>query len=278
MSKFRKRGSMSQGDNPLNGPSRKDVYYTDNLGMFIIMNENREVSPQNVKQLMSSIRIKGIHRPIIVNSSKEVIDGQHRLTVAKLLAKEGKIIQVPYVISNDYDISQVMSLNTNQRTLTRREYVEMWADRDKSDYSNVLRLIDNYDVALSTTLRIAKSDPKVNEDGFISIPNIPLDEVETGQYRHGDLDFAEEFLDYIQSFKDEVGMKRMSDAFIRVVYEMYLFPREIFDPIRFKERVTSTLKKYGGLDQYNKEDLKSVLNEIYNYNMKSTMDLTIYFN
>jgi hypothetical protein len=64
------------------------IYQTTDYGMFKFDPTNRPVDDRRVNQLVKSMLVKGfINQPIKVTTKMVVVDGQHRLTAAKIAKK-----------------------------------------------------------------------------------------------------------------------------------------------------------------------------------------------
>jgi hypothetical protein len=76
------------------------------------LDSNREANTRRIKQLSESIKKNGVQIPIIVNSEKEIVDGQHRFW-----ALRGLKYTVPYIVSQTWksDAHTIEINNTGAR-------------------------------------------------------------------------------------------------------------------------------------------------------------------
>lgn len=104
---------------------------------------NRSLHEKNLNELTQSIKTQNhlyLH-PIIVNTDMYVIDGQHRLEVAKRLG-----IPIYYIISgesNDKDIyNHLVSVNVNQKKWSLEDFFHLYAEKyENSHYKEFLNLM-----------------------------------------------------------------------------------------------------------------------------------------
>ena len=118
---------------------------TLDYSVFKLIEHNRQVKVDN--RLIESIKRKGQLMPIIVNSRFEVIDGQHRLQVLKMLNKP-----VDYII-RDLTHQDLIHINAHQKAWSPTDY---WNYALKLEHPDVIKLtnlmqsreINNLDHAL----------------------------------------------------------------------------------------------------------------------------------
>jgi hypothetical protein len=112
------------------GKEVNKVYRTSDLSIFKQIDGNRVPNLQHIKRLAESIRVYGMKcNPILVNEKLEVIDGQHRL----MAAKESESF-VYYIIVDGYSLSEVHTLNLNQKNWTKKDFMEGYANMGLEPY------------------------------------------------------------------------------------------------------------------------------------------------
>lgn len=106
------------------------VNMTKDLSIFKFLKGNRPPNPQHIKRLVKSIQTYGmLCNPILVNENHEIIDGQHRYLAAKE-ARSG----IYYIIVKGYALSQVHTLNMNQKNWTKTEFLHGYGNMGIEDY------------------------------------------------------------------------------------------------------------------------------------------------
>lgn len=110
----------------------KIIEKTKNYEIFNKMSGNRPIDKSHLKKLRASIQKENaleIH-PIIVNEDMCVIDGQHRLQVAKELG-----LDVYYVKSDTISDDHLQESNANQKSWEIENFIDLFAIRKKNqDY------------------------------------------------------------------------------------------------------------------------------------------------
>jgi len=106
------------------------VYKTNDLSIFKQIAGNRVPNPQHIKRLKTSILQYGmLCNPILVNDKMQVIDGQHRL----IASKEAESF-IYYIILKDYSLSEVHTLNLNQKNWGKKDFMDGYADMGVESY------------------------------------------------------------------------------------------------------------------------------------------------
>ena len=85
---------------------------TKDYDQFKFLDSNRMPNTRRIKQLAQSIKENGVQIPIIVNSDKEIVDGQHRFWALRSLK-----YTVPYIVSHTWksDTHTIEINNTGAR-------------------------------------------------------------------------------------------------------------------------------------------------------------------
>ena len=117
------------------------ILSTKDYSIFKNVTSNREVSQSHVKSLVKAIRKKNLLpiNPIIVSSKFEVIDGQHRLEVAKLLD-----LEIFYTVSDNITHDDISVLNTNKKNWSLTDYLNFWAIEKKEEYIKVTNFLNKF--------------------------------------------------------------------------------------------------------------------------------------
>ena len=138
-------------------------YVTYDYSIFKFIECNRNVS--HIKKLKESIESIDLtmHYPIIVNDNMEIVDGQHRFEVCKLL---GKPIYYEYINSKDY-IKGMQKLNVASRVWRQEDYLHFYCKLGNKVYIDFERFMNTNGFKLSNALLIF-GDAKINAQSFKS--------------------------------------------------------------------------------------------------------------
>lgn len=171
------------------------TYQTEDYSLFKRLDGNRTVKSIRVTKIKKSIEKSGyIYNPIVVNENYEVIDGQGRLEVFKMLG-----LPVDFVISEGAGIEECIALNASSTIWSMKDYIESFCELGYEDYILFNELLQEYpELKLNTVGTIAS--------GIASLP--------TRQIKDGNLIIQKENLTSIR--RDLDVAKRMVPLFARV--------------------------------------------------------------
>ena len=132
-----------------------EIKKTKNYEMFKGIVGNREVRPVGVANLTKAIMHKNMLalNPIIVNEKMEVIDGQHRLEVAK-----NNMLDIYYVVASEGNLEDIQMLNANMRPWTGKDYLHSYVSVGKPAYVLIKELMEEYSLPLSHAVSIVSGD------------------------------------------------------------------------------------------------------------------------
>lgn len=118
---------------------------TKEYNKFKTLEGNRLLNVGHLSRLEKSILDNNLlkYNPIIVNKKFEVLDGQHRLEVAKR-----NNLTVYYVVADDANIDDVITLNINQEKWSYPDYLQTYVSRGYEDYIIVKNFCDWYSMPL----------------------------------------------------------------------------------------------------------------------------------
>lgn len=107
---------------------------TNNYDLFKKMKGNRDIDFFNLKNIIASIKINNLlqYRPILVTSSMEVIDGQHRLEAAKSLG-----LEVYYIVHAQANPADMHLINSAQKRWTLEDYVNFHAEQGMEGFKEI---------------------------------------------------------------------------------------------------------------------------------------------
>lgn len=126
---------------------------------------NRPINEGHVSLLIKSIKTHNLleYRPIIVNQSMEIIDGQHRLEAAWKLG-----VPVFYIVRSETNIAKdIIALNTAQKQWTNDDYLNYYVGIRKDDYLKLKQYMEKKNVPLRiATVILGKSMGGKTSAGF----------------------------------------------------------------------------------------------------------------
>jgi len=247
-----------------------EVYKTYDLSIFKSIEGNRVPNLQHIRRLSDSVKEYGMKcNPIIVNEKYEVIDGQHRLAAAK----EAETF-VYYIVINGYNLSEVHTLNLNQKNWTKKDFMNGYADMGVESYMKLKKFVQkNNDFTFTDCIGMCSNissgtnsgiSRKYRKDGDRN----SLEVFEEGTWKGKDFDLAQEWANkirMIQSYYE--GYNRSS--FVGTL--IGLFQNKKFDFNEFMHKVR--LQPTALVDCSNREQYKTLIEDIYNYRSRSKVSL-----
>ncbi len=171
----------------------ENIQKTKEYSQFKYLPGNRPLDKGHLKRLTKSIEKENhlnLH-PIIVNSEYEIIDGQHRFSVAKELG-----LDLFYIQSEKVSSDHLIECNVNQKLFEVENYIDFFAIKEKKP-----EYIQLKDMLKSTGLK-----PKALLTLLLGVVNSSILEfLKTGKFKFPlnqeplqILDFYHDFLAYVK--------------------------------------------------------------------------------
>lgn len=220
-----------------------EVLSTTNYNIFGSVVGNRRLIPSHVRSLERAVEEDNLlhANPIIVDEEMRVIDGQHRLEVAKRLG-----VPIFYIVTR-VDSGVIPQINTARRNWTTKDYINYCAELGVQDYK-----------ALRTIMNMTDIHPSI----VLEAGNLNRGEIARGKLKltPGDarmlLDRLEKLQDYVDT-DPSLGSARMLRAFIRLMEEGMYKHSTMLKKLKSRK---GTIKTYDRL-----EDNMRELEDVYNY-------------
>lgn len=125
------------------------IQATKDYDKFILIKGNRTLIAGHVAKLTTSILQKNMlpQNPIIVNEKFEVIDGQHRLEVAR-----NNELDIYYIVVPGARLEEIIALNSNNRVWTSMDYINSYASQGDRDFLWLKEFIEEYGINTTQAL------------------------------------------------------------------------------------------------------------------------------
>lgn len=236
------------------------VYKENDLSIFKQIDGNRVPNLQHIKRLADSIKVYGMKcNPILVNEDMQVIDGQHRLLAAK---EVGTFVY--YIIVDGYKLSDVHTLNLNQKNWTKKDFMDGYANMGIDSYVKLKKFVDkNDDFGLSDCIALCsnntvnggttKNGQKPFEDGIWKIKDIELAQIMANKIR------------MIKPYYDGYNRSNFVGTMIG------LLKNDNFDYNEFMHKLR--LQPTALVDCANRDQYKTLIEDIYNYRSRNKVSL-----
>ena len=248
------------------------VYKTNKLEIFKPIVGNRPTNPMHIKRLSASIKQNGLlQNPIIVNEKMQVIDGQHRLSAAKLADSF-----IYYIIAKGYDLKDVQTLNLNQKNWNKKDFMDGYAAmgiesyvklKDFVNYNKVFNIRDC--IALCSNSTTDRSSDLSNKYRLGSKNTVNVKEIfEEGTWKGKDFKLAQANADKLKMIQPYYDGYRRS-TFIGTILQ--LLKNDNFNFIQFLDKLKfqkTKLQDSTSVSQY-----KLLIEDIYNYKRREKVNL-----
>jgi hypothetical protein len=244
------------------------VYQTNDLSTFKTLPGNRVPNLQHINRLIYSINKYGMKcNPILVNEQLEVIDGQHRLEAAK---SAGTFVY--YIIVNGYTLTEVHTLNLNQKNWSKSDYMEGYANMGIEPYVKLREFtLKNDDFSFVNCLALC-SNISCASNAYQSYQNRedkkPTNVFEEGTWIGKDFDLAQDWankLRMVGTYYDGYNRSTFVKAFITLLYN------DKFDFSEFMHKLR--LQPSALVDCINADQYRTVIEDIYNWRSRNKVNL-----
>lgn len=143
--------------------SNVKVYFTRDYTRFKSIIGNRLLSEPKIKRIIKDIQ-NGLdllkYCPIVVDKDMNVIDGQHRLYVARQLKSN-----VWYVITSDgLTLEEIAKINSNQERWKTKDFLHCYVAQNNPHYNKLQEFMNKYDFPLNVSIQLLSSGT-MNETG-----------------------------------------------------------------------------------------------------------------
>lgn len=127
-----------------------EILKTTDYDMFKLLEDNRDIKDARVARLVLMIQdCNDLHlHPIIVNKNMEVIDGQTRLSAAKMLE-----VPIYYIVDENYSSKKMITINTSQDSWTVADFMKYWLIHGSEEYLKLKNFMDETNFSLQICLR-----------------------------------------------------------------------------------------------------------------------------
>lgn len=124
--------------------TNQGIQSTKDYSIFSTIEGNREIKNQKLARLTLSVMSNNMLavNPIIVNNKMQVIDGQHRLEVAK-----ANSLEIYYVTLSGGAIDNIIALNSNITPWNTVDFINSYAVRGNKNYQWILQFMADYHIS-----------------------------------------------------------------------------------------------------------------------------------
>lgn len=188
------------------------IYKTKDYNIFKKHHGNRNISEKMLKMLKDSILHKNLleFRPILVNSSMEVMDGQHRLNAARDLD-----LEIYYRIYDEYQSKDIILLNNNQKSWSYDDYCNYYENEANINYLRLRRFCESNGLSISA--------------GYIFLNGVN-GQNKNKDFKEGKFIFPEE-----DSFLQKQSILEKTSQILEFIKNLYVTKQDFLDTATFRK-------------------------------------------
>lgn len=226
------------------------IYKTRDYDKFKTIKGNRRLNARNYVKLCKSMSEEQLIIPVIVNSSFEIIDGQHRYNAIKELG-----LDLYYFMVEGYGIDQVKRANLVSSNWTKEDYLNMYCEDDNENYITFKELKERHRMNISDLVKLfAMAQGKS--------PAQVAYEFEGGMFVSDGIMTVESFLLELEIFNFYKAYKTQSfvAAFLKLYSNSNYESSKMNEKLKTRRNVLDQMNS-GTIDEY----LSALCNKIYSF-------------
>lgn len=234
--------------------SDQKVYKTQNYGIFKSLVGNRELNKMHVLRLTSAVMKENLlaENPIIVNSNFEVIDGQHRLEVAR-----ANDLEIYYVIHPDLDIASVQMLNWTVLKWSTKDFLDSYVERGYTEYIKLQEYANRTGMSLSICRLILGGKGATLDTEGLRV------RFQAGEFKVENPELGEMFANIIEDLRTVTEFKEERDKQLIIATSKILKQVDFQEMMRQFEASGKKIKRAATTRDYLRQ-----YEDVYNYNKK----------
>jgi hypothetical protein len=180
-------------------PATHKIYFTREYTWFKNIHGNRLLNESKINRIIKDIKA-GLdilkYCPIIVDREMNVIDGQHRLFVAKKLKSN-----IWYVISDNLSLHEIAKINSNTERWKAKDFIHCYSIQGNKHYKDLENFMDTHNIPLGPALLLLRNGTTMSGGAGLTVK----DEFESGRFQVKQLQKATEVVDMVKQFKKHPG-------------------------------------------------------------------------
>lgn len=226
-----------------------EILETSDLSIFKFRVDNRSIKQGALRKIRKRMKDHGWEKGsyVLVNEKFEVIDGQHRLIVARELG-----VSVQYIIERGAGFQMIKDRNTANNNWNIIDHLDGFVKTGNVHYVVLDRYMKNFPELRPTECMMLTKN---------SISSSTRDVFETGKFETKDMKLAYVWGHQIMSLKPYFEKYYNKSIFVRSLIRVFQNPRFDFDEFLHRVKLRPTmLEPCGTVEKY-----LEMIEKIYNY-------------
>lgn len=230
---------------------RMQVKETKNYEMFTSLLGNRIMNELHLNRLTKSMEEELLVSPIIVNEKNQVIDGQHRLKVSKILG-----LPVRYIVCEGYGLSEVQRLNQNSKDWKMIDFISGYAQLGNKEYQYLMKFHEDSGLTITTCVTLLSNSGSATND------------IRNGVWVAKHKKRANTIYEWLQILRPYYASIERK-GFVMAL--MHMYKREEFNFSQFVSKVS--IQPTALVDCVRTEEYITLFESIYNYKSRNKVNL-----
>jgi len=227
------------------------IQKTTDYKQFKFFKHNRDIQKGHIRELTKSIEERNLleYFPIMVDNKKNVIDGQHRLFVAKELGVPIYFREIP-----DFVLKDMLIINSNLRQWRTYDYLKFYCEQKLPDYIVLRDFMKKFGFTANISLYLLSKGDGLSNFNLFKSGDFKVEDLAAGRR------LARILTDYKQITIDDAWKRREFSAALKKLDKEYDIEAILKKAINHKLKITGALNVRGFLRQFE---------VIMNYKLKS---------
>ncbi|MFM2385708.1 MAG: hypothetical protein RL660_465 [Bacteroidota bacterium] len=140
------------------------IQQTYNYKQFKLLQGNRAINERKVKKIIDDID-DGLNMlpyvPIVVDKDFNIIDGQHRYSVSKILKQP-----VYFVVADEKTVYEIAKINSRTERWKKKDFLECYLSQGNVNYMHINKLIVDYAMTITSAVALLHKGYKITEGGI----------------------------------------------------------------------------------------------------------------
>lgn len=231
------------------------VYKTRLYSIFVPIKGNRKIEKRHITNLTASIMRNNLleQNPIIVNEKFQIIDGQHRLEIAK-----ANDLDIFYVIQEGTDLTDVQMLNANVKRWTTKDYLDSYIALGNEAYIKLAEYAEETGISIANSMvilggRAITGDTSGSRNAY-----------KTGMFKIEAPEFGEMFKEIIDDLRQVTEFSEENDKKLIVATAKVLLKIDFQEMLKQFEKSNRKIHRSAAIRDYLRQ-----YEDVYNYNKKN---------
>lgn len=240
-------------------PATVMVFQSTDYKKFRNIQGNRSLNELKIKRIIKEIETGNDvldHVPILVSENKkslDIIDGQHRFEIAKLLKRP-----VHYIVRPEISLLNIAKVNSNVEKWKPVDFINCYIATGNDNYQKLSNYIEDYQIPLGVSLMLLSKGMLKHDGSGGNTWNTLKAQFESGTFEVKYMKQAKDIAEACAKFRDFKGWN--SRGFVIAICKV--LAADVVDFEEFSSKVAANIKDLQSKSNY--KEYLTALENIYN--------------